>query len=932
VAEPDNSKHNELLEHAREQRGWSREYVAERIEAPDPRMVYTWEREGVLPHPHYRQALCTLFESTPRELGLVRKGEIPFWNVPYRRNPFFTGRDDTLTQLHRMLVIEGSAAITQVHAISGLGGIGKTQVAIEYAYRFGREYQSVLWVRAESQETLISDFAAIAALVHLFESDAKDQQQAVEAVRRWLEALSRWLLILDNAEDLGLIGDFIPLRGKGHTLLTTRMQFTGTISQGIDINVMKPEEGAFFLLRRAKILDQYAPLNSVLAGNYANAKELSELMGGLPLALDQAGAYIEETGCSMNEYLELYKSQGIILLNERGSLAPDHPEGVVSTLWLSIEKVRQANSLAVELLRFCAFLHPDAIPEELIIAGASEPDCGLADIAGSGSALNACIRELRKLSLVRRDAYTKILTIHRLVQTVVKSGLDEETRCLWAKRVVLAVNQAFPELQVATWSQYERLLLHAQVSLDLITQYQFEFPQAARLLDLAGSYLYERGRYAEADPFLHRALKIREMALGPEHLDTAICLNHLGQLSHAQGKYEQAETFYQHALKIREKMLGLEHPDTATILYDLAILHQAQGKYEQAEELYQRALKVREKMLGPEDLDTAACLNDLAVLYADQGKFEQAEALEQRVMEIREKVLDADHPDIAISLSNLAGFYHVEGKYDLADPLFVRASAIFEKKLGLLHPHTAISFDNLAALYLDQGKYKRAEELSRQALVIKEKVLGSAHPNVSQSLTTLALVYQAQGMYEQAEPFYQRALAIYEAALGPEHAYTAGSLTYLAALYTMQGKYKQAEPLAWRALTIKEKVLGPGHVKTATSLDNLANIYLAQGRHEEAEALCKRGLAILEQVLEPEHLFIADSLTTLAKIYIAENKFQEAEPLVQRALAIREHALGSEQPEVANALETYAVLLQKMGRTAEATKLEARIRTILLKG
>src|SRR5205085_1184787 len=233
-----------------------------------------------------------------------------------------------------------------------------------------------------------------------------------------------------------------------------------------------------------------------------------------------------------------------------------------------------------------------------------------------------CIRELRKLSLVRRDAHSKILTIHRLVQAVVKSGLDEETRRLWAKRVVLAANQAFPELQVAIWPQYERLLSHAQVCLGLITQYQFEFSQAARLLDLAGSYLYERGRYAEADPFLQRALKIREKALGHEHLDTAICLNHLGQLSHAQGKYEQAEAFYQRAFEIREKILGPEHLETATILYNLAVLHQAQGKYEQAEALYQRALRIREMELGPEHLDTAACLNDLAVLYADQGKFE----------------------------------------------------------------------------------------------------------------------------------------------------------------------------------------------------------------------------------------------------------------------------------------------------------------------
>src|SRR6266480_1062625 len=147
MAEPGNTKHNELLEFAREQRGWSRDYVAGRIGAPESRMVYTWEREGVLPHPRYRQALCTLFGRNLRDLGLVKKGEIPFWSIPYQRNPFFTGRDDMLTQLHRILVEEKTVAITQPYAITGLGGIGKTQLVIEYAYRYGYEYQSVLWMR-----------------------------------------------------------------------------------------------------------------------------------------------------------------------------------------------------------------------------------------------------------------------------------------------------------------------------------------------------------------------------------------------------------------------------------------------------------------------------------------------------------------------------------------------------------------------------------------------------------------------------------------------------------------------------------------------------------------------------------------------------------------------------------------------------------------
>lgn len=926
MAKPGNNGRNELLEYERKKHSWSREYVADRVGATESRMVYRWEREGVLPNHQYRQALSALFERSPRELGLVKKGEIPFWHVPYRRNLFFTGRNHILTQLHTILEKEKTAALSQAHAITGLGGIGKTQVAIEYAYRYGWEYQSVLWVCADSDEALISNLAKMAELLRLPESDASDQKRAMEAVQRWLESLTRWLLILDNIEDLQIIDKFIPLRGKGHTLLTTRLQSTGTIAHGIDLDVMEPEEGTLFLLRRAKLVPLDVSPASVT--DNTNAEKLTRLLGSLPLALDQAGAYIEEARCSIDDYLEIYQSEGIALLKERGQFANGHPEAVVSTLFLSFEKVQQANLLAAMLLQLLAFLHPDAIPEEIITGGVSELGPAFQPIVNNKFKLNALLKELQKFSLIRRNPVDRVLTVHRLVQAVLKSNLDGDATRRWAERAVRIVNRAFPEVQVATWPQCERCLSQALLCADLIATYCLDSPEAARLLDLAGRYLYERGRIAEADPLLHQALEIRKRVLGIEHFDTTVSLNDVALLYHAQGKYEQAEPFYLSALQVRKTLRGPDHPDTAAILHNLAVLYHAQGKYEQAEALYQQALQIRESTLEPEHASIATSLNDLAVLYADQGKYEQAEALGRRVLTIKELILEPDHPDIAISLSNLAGFYHASGKYEQAEPLYERAHLLFAKALGPLHVHTATSLDNLAGLYVDQGKYEQAEALSLQALTIKEKVLGLEHPEVFQSLITLASLYQAQGKYEQAESLYQRALKICEKTLGAGHAYTAGSLTYLATLYTEQGKYEQAEPLARRALEIKEKALGPEHASTATSLDNLATIFLAQGKYEQAELLCQRALAIREQVLEPQHLHIAASLLTLAGIYIEETRYLEAEPLLQRALAIREQSLGTEHPDVVKVLETYTDLLTKLSREDEAMALKARIRAI----
>ena len=916
-------RRNELLEYEREQHSWSREELANHIGAPEPRMIRRWEREGVLPNHHYRRELASIYQKSPKELGLM-KNEIPFWNVPYRRNPFFTGRDHVLTQLRLILEQEKTAALSQVHAITGLGGIGKTQLAIEYAYRYGHEYQAVFWVRADSREALVSDLVELARLLRLPESDAENQKRIIEAVQRWFEALSCWLLILDNVEDLRIIGDFLPLRGKGHTLLTTRMQFTGTIARGIDLDVMDTDDGTLFLLRRAKLIAPNAPADPV-ADYYIQARELTRLLGGLPLALDQAGAYIEETGCSVGGYLEIYRSEGIALLQKRGMFANGHPKSVVSTLFLSFEKLQHINPLAALLLQFLAFLHPDAIPEEIISGGASELGPAFQPIVTHPLKLNALFRSLYRFSLIRRNTAEQALTVHRLVQAVLTGVLDDDTARQRAGRTVCMVNRAFPEVQVATWSRCERYLVQALLCADLIAKYRLKFPEAARLLDLTGRYLYERGRIVEADPLLHRALAMRENVSGPEHFDTTISLNNLALLYHAQGKYEQAEPLYARALQVRTMLHGADHPDTAIILHNLAALYHAQGKYEQAEATYQQALQIREQTLGPEHPDTAISLDSLAVLYADQGKFGQAELLGQRVLAIKEQILEPDHPDIAISLSNLAGFYHVAGKYARAEPLYQRARAIFEKVLGSLHLHTATSLDNLAGLYADQGNYIEAEMLSQQALKIKEKTLGPEHPEVYLSLITLASVYQALEKYEQAETLYQRALAICEKTLGMEHAYTAGCLTYLATLYTEQGKYEAAEPFANRALEIKKKALEPEHASLATSLDTLAAIYHGQGKNEQAEVLCRRALTIREKVLEPQHLHIAASLLTLATIYIDETRYNEAEPLVQRALAIREQNLGPEHPEVMKALEIYLDLLAKSNRQAEASELKARI-------
>jgi tetratricopeptide (TPR) repeat protein/predicted MPP superfamily phosphohydrolase len=930
-------------------------------------LPYVWDqREHSWIRSNTRSA--TLFE--PQRQRKTRETKESFFSVPQRgkstlsnipdRNPFFTGRERVLAQLEEALAVQGRAAL------SGLGGIGKTQTALEYAHRHLDEYVYTFWTTADSREALVSGYVTIASLLQLPESNGKDQMLAVDAVKRWLNSHEGWLLILDTADDLGMVLAFLPPGKNGHVLLTSRATAVGAIGRRVEIREMGVEEGALFLLRRAKYIAEDTPLEVVVESDRAGAKEIVMELGGLPLALDQAGAYIEETSCGIAKYLYLYRSHAEALLGRRGNMASDHPDPVASTWALSFEHIERANAAGAELLRCCAFLYPDGIPEEIFREGASELGPVLGPVGSDAFALNGAISEILKYSLLRRDANTHTLEIPRLVQAVLKQAMDQGTLRLWAERAVRAVGRAFPEVKFSTWAVCERLLPQAQACAELINQWGFEFSEAALLLNKGGFYLFERGRYSDSEPLYQQALAILEKVLGSEHPDVATSLNNLAVLYAAQGQYAKAEPLYQRAVAIREKALGPEHPDLAWSLNDLAELYAVQGQYSKAERLYHRALVIEEKALGPGHPDVASSLNGLAGLYQMQGRYLEAEPLYQRSAEICEKVLGPnhplfassidslgvlyrtqgqnwkaesffqralavreetlgqEHPDVAQSLHNLAQLRRNQGRYEGAELLFQRALEIREKTLGLEHPDVASSLNGLAALYATLGQYVKAGLLYRRALAIFEKALGAEHPNVAASLNKLAKLYFSQGHYAKAEPLYERAVAIREKVLGPEHPDSARSLNGLAALYAALGQYAMAEPLYWRAARILEKALGPEHPDLAWSLNGLAELYAVQGQYTNAERLYQRALAIREKSLGPEHPDVGWSLNGLAALYAAQGQYAMAKPLYERAVAIREKALGPENPAVAWSLNGLAELYAAQGQYTVAEALYQR--------
>jgi serine/threonine protein kinase len=582
------------------------------------------------------------------------------WNVPYRRNMFFTGREQVLAILHDTFR-SGKVAI-KTQAVSGLGGIGKTQVATEYLYRYHNEYQAIFWMRGDTREKMLSDTAAFATLLNLKEQHQQEQHRIIEAVRNWLRKNTKWLLFIDNIEDLRLIQTLLPSTGRGHILLTTRTQTTGSVAHCIDLGKMTREESTLFLLKRTKIVPQDATLHDASTADRQKAQAIAEVLDGLPLALDQAGAYIEETGCGLSNYLCRYHAGRTKLLGMRGGFDFDHSASVTATFSSSFEKIEKISPAALELLRFCAFLHPDAIPEELIINGAAELGPTLQPLATDSILLDEVLGLLRRFSLVSRDSSTNTISVNCLVQAVLQDSISEETQRIWVERTVRAIKQALPDVsEFFTWHLCQQYMPHVQHCVALIEKWKLVSLEAARLLEQTSIYLQVQAQFTQAYALFERASDMRTLLTEAEPAATVASLMYHFWHYYSQGQYAQAEQPLWIALRHFQQMADAVQQPLVVCLVGAAYLSYQQGKYSQAEDYFLQALTIYEKHVG------------------------------------------LQHPSVVCTFSGLGNVSLALAKYDRAEKFFCDSLAIWQQMPGPQHPLMRISLNGLAQLSIARG-------------------------------------------------------------------------------------------------------------------------------------------------------------------------------------------------------------------------------------
>jgi tetratricopeptide (TPR) repeat protein len=703
----------------------------------------------------------------------------PFIGVP-PRIASFTGRADELDRLDAILMRDEPAAVTQASvgraALHGMGGVGKTALAIEYAHRFRGLYAGVCWCPAETRTGFLSVLATLAVKLGAATAEEADVEKAAKAaLRRLTEQRATWLLIYDNVAAPDEIADLLPSAGA-RVLITSRFSDWSELADEVALDLLPPEQAVALLESRTGRRDA------------AGAKTLAEAVGRLPLALDHAAAYCKRTQMRFADYAA--KASSLMDAAPRGA---GYPKSVAVTFDLAIAEA-VAHCPSIEgLMAYLAQCAPERIPMALV-EGAVEDEAQRLE----------ALATLAEVSLVKHDPFadgTPAVSVHRLVQAVARARSNANGSAQDAvKRLIARLVAQYPKDgdNPQSWPLCAQLTPHLMAQKAAAAEGMPTLPSWPILLSRAGSYIWGRGFY------------------------------------------KQAASFYRDALEIREKTLNPEHPDTAANLNDLGFLLQLQGDLTGARPLLERALAIREKVLGPEDPDTARSLSDLGLLLQAENDLTGARPLLERALAIREKKLDPEHPETARSLHNLARLLRAQGDLAGARPLLERALAIRVKVLGLKHPDTARSFNNLGQLLQAQGDLTGARRLLERALAIREEVLGAEHSDTAGSLFSLAQLLQAQGDFAAARLLFERALAINEKTLGPEHRGTNETRSNLARLLLIRGQPTEALILAQTAMAAHDKVLGPNHPWTRDSARVTADALDALGRTEEAKALRER--------------------------------------------------------------------------------------------
>lgn len=737
------------------------------------------------------------------------------WLVPFARNPRFTGRREEVKNLEDMIFkVHGPRKI----AISGLGGIGKTQIALELAYRVrDRDSQySVFWVPCTSIATVEQAYMSIAQMLGVHGTSLSETKERLKLYLSQPIA-GKWVLIFDNADesDMWLPGrglrELIPQSEHGRVIFTSRNEkLAVTLASPHIVQLSGLDERT-----ATSILNESLVQKQLLNDRKATVDLLSQL-AFLPLAIVQAANYINENSISLGDYLELlqeHESEVVTLLSE--SFGDDwryqDMQNPVATTWLiSFQQIQRMDPLAAEYLSVMGCLHPRDIPQSLLPPAPSKK------------------RELEAIGLLKAYSFISVsgrsddacFNLHRLVYLAIRNWLrlnQQMEPYIFRTAGILA--ERFPDAAAnrPLWRQY---LPHA---LSLIGEKDFRERRQWFLLLLQniGQCLFYDGRYNEAEAILYDIMTISTDLWGVENTYTITIMSWVSWVYQFQRRTSEAEQLQMHIFETLQRMLGPEHLDTMKCLGTLAIIYHLQGRLSEAEKAQKRVLDRHTQAVGPTDLGTLYHMDLLGRIYESQGRWKEAAALAKEVLTARRRALGPENWNTLEAMLSLASVYHC------------------------------------------QDRSKRSKKLVIRVLEAKQHVLGDEHPEIMDCMGRLATINHNLGRWKKGVKLKTQVVEMSTRLLGPRHPLTLSYLDSLGVSYSWRHRWREAERLHVEVMELRKQILGPEHPATLLSMENVARAWSGLCRHDDAVALMTECVRLSRQVLGPDHPYTIDNMRHL---------------------------------------------------------------------
>ena len=832
--------------------------------------------------------------------------------VPFDKNERFTGRKELLRTLKQMLSEEVESEWNHRVALYGMGGVGKTQVAIEYVYANREKYDRIYWIAAETEASILSGFQAVANRTRCLASlsmQNPDDKLVATLVLGWLRQQKNWLIVFDNLDDITIVKDYLPERGPDqHTLISTRNpNADGIPARGLEVPLLEVGESIQMLCHLSK-MDPEA--------HQISAKEVVEELQYLPLAIEQAASYVRNVTRDFTIYLADYRRRrselhGWIPLGNR------QYSHSLATAWLvSFGLVEREVPAAFKFLQLLSLLNPDHISVDFLVQGKNALETDMEEILVDNLRFSEVLLCLERFSLVKWSRERRTLSIHRLVQAVVKDKIQDIHCKRWASVVVKMCNIVMPK-ELTNDTRKVIREYQGQVVIPLVGLGDDYPPEGAEVVYRIGYFMQQEGKYVDAEKLI--SIAIRAVSGSPEKDDTRMLQfsSRLGGIKRDRGQLSEAAALLQKTLHVQRVALGPKHSDTLASMNNLALVYWNQGLLSEAAELQKETLDRRMRLLGKDHPETLRSMNNLAAVYRTQGLLGEAAELYKETLDRRMRLLGKDHPETLCSMNNLAIVYRNHGLLSEAAELYKEALAGRMRLLGKDHPDTLSSMNNLAVVYRAQGLLTAAADLAKEATQLRTEKLGGSHPHTLAAMDTLGLVYRDMpGELSNAIRLFESVLEIGRRTLGDGHLDKIEYAIHLGGAYVDEGRLDQGIKLLENALDALKKLLTRDHYLRFEAMNELAGGYFRQGCYTEAIEIHSVALADSQSTLGPRHPQVLNLLSNLADDFSIQQRWKEAVEYQDKAVQGMRHTYGVDHKFTTKGLQKLEELRNSMDSNA----------------